>query len=176
LEKAKTNRSFSTWIVQRRNILAGIVLALIIGLGIGYGLWHSSNSSPFHSALYQCPAPNTGGDCPYEFTFLSGQVNVTEGLPSFILFWGSGYTPSAGIFCENAHCSYELYIPINYAEYGGTVTTVNGTTYPSGTPFPILYHVTIQYYLTNSTIRTCTPQPNNITFALSQNQQQSFSC
>jgi hypothetical protein len=176
MEGARMNRNFSTWIVQRRSILVGVILALIIGVGIGYSLWHS-NSSPFHSAQFQCPEPNAGGVCPYEFTFLSGQVNVTEGLPYVILFSGDGlYTSTAGIFYENAHYGYGLYIPINDAFYGGTITTVNGTTYPSGSIFPISYSVTIRYYLTNSTMRTCTPQPNNITLALSENQQQSFSC
>ena len=168
------SRNIQSRISQRRFLLIGSALALIVGVGIGFA-WEYYNSAPFHSAQFQCPQPNVGERCPYEFIFLSGHVNVTSGLPYVILFSDTLYTSTAGIFYENGHYGYGLYIPINTALYGGTLT-VNGTAYPSGTPLQELYHVTIRYFLSNSTSGTCTPQPSYIVPTLSESQTQDFAC
>jgi hypothetical protein len=164
-------------IVSRRSILIASTLALAAGIGLGYGLWYSPMASPLSSAQSQCPPPNSGALCPEKFTFLAGQVDVTTGVPYVILFSAGLPTSTTGIFYENGHYGYQLYLPVDEAFFGGTTTTVNGTTYSSGSVFPpITYHVTMRYFLGNMTSRTCTPQPSTITLTLSEFNQQSFSC
>jgi hypothetical protein len=167
-------RTIQSWSFRSRSLLTGLALGLIVASGIGFA-WEYYDSAPLHSAQFQCPPPNAGERCPYEFTFLSGHVNITSGVPYVILFSDTLYTSTAGIFYENGHYGYGLYIPINTALYGAT-STVNGTTYPSGTPLQELYHVTIRYFLSNYTNGTCTPRPNYIVPTLSESQTQDFAC
>jgi hypothetical protein len=170
-------------ILRKRTVFGALLLSvtLLEGFGLGYLLLASSYSSVYSPTVIGCGV-GYGSYCPGQFTYVSGQVNVTVGIPNSIAFVSfsdpthlsvSAPTLTAGVYREHGRYGYGLYVPAYVIVRGGTVNLYNTTRIADGGTASVAYHAII--YLSNTT-SSCAAQPNVFTPSITAWNHQDFSC
>jgi len=168
--------------IRKRRVVGVLLFGVVLlsGLGVGYSVWNRTNSTAY-SAWAQCGV-NEGAYCPGQFTWVHGEINVSQGIPDSIVFLSfddsnhvhvSMPSLTTPVFTGHGLYGYGLFLPAYVIIRGFTLKLYNSTFQP-GSAIGVIYHVEISYHV-DATIETCAAD-NAFVPTIAEWDWQNFSC